>query len=600
VRQSLALPFRLLRDEPRLVARFAIGSFGRAALTAATILLIRDFLGGVLGARPASDAAARFGAGPWTAVVFVFASFLGAALLTYDTRVTEQRIVKVIELGTMERVIRQLLGLSVGFFDQRTHGDLIQSVRQDVTYLRTVTLAVANLVLEALQASALIVAAIVLSPALALWAFFLVPLAAAPIFFIARRTLAHAFGVRRKGVVLFDVILQLLHGIRIIKIYQGEGIEADRTVSRARSYFDEVIAMERVRAFAGVVLGTLGGLSLIAVIVVGGLQVMRGTLGWPELLAFLMAVRGAFGPVGNVNTNYLEIQRYGASVEHLDALLSERPEIDDRPNARSFTAGPAVINAERLCFVIGDKVVLDGISFHVSAGETLGIAGPSGAGKTTLLNLVARFYDPAAGAVRFDGVDLRDLRLRDVQSRIAIVTQDPFLFSTTIRENIRCGRPTATDGEVEKAAAAAEMHDEIKAMPDGYDTVVGHGGRTLSRGEAQRVNIARAILKNAEILLLDEATSSLDSYSEARVQLAIDRLARGRLVLSVAHRLSTLRNATRILVLDGGRAVGLGTTAELLAGCETFQRLWHAQSAVVAASSTPESDAVLVPEDGDE
>ena len=596
MKQSLALPFRLLRDEPRLVARFAIGSLGRSALTAGTILLIRDFLGGALATRSAH--ATAHPAGLWTVVVLLFVAFLGAALLTYDTRVTEQRIVKVIELGTMERLIQQLLGLSVGFFDRRTHGDLIQSVRQDVTQLRMVTLAVANLGLEAVQAAGLLVAAIVLSPALALWAFVLLPLAAAPIFFVARRTLALAFGVRRKGVVLFDVILQLLHGIRIIKIYQGEEIEADRTIGRARSYFDEVIAMERVRALAGVVLATLGGLSFIAVIVVGGLQVMRGSLGWPELLAFLMAVRAAHGPLNNVNTNYLEIQRYGAAVEHLDSLLNERPEIHDRPGAKPLLAGPAVITGEDLRFAIGDTVVLDGVSFHVRAGETLGIAGPSGAGKTTLLNLVARFYDPAAGAVRFDGVDLRDLRLQDVHSRIAIVTQDPFLFSTTIRENIRCGRPAATDDEIEDAARAAGIHDEIVAMPDAYETIVGHGGRTLSRGEAQRVNIARAILKNAEILLLDEATSSLDSYSEALVQRAIDRLSRGRLVLSVAHRLSTLRNASRILVLEGGRPVGLGTTAELLAGCPTFQRLWNAQSSGAAPFGAPSVGGAALPENG--
>src|SRR6185369_9765740 len=199
---------------------------------------------------------------------------------------------------------------------------------------------------------------------------------------------------------------------------------------------------------------------------------------------------------------------------------------------------------------------------------------------------------------RIDGVDLRDLRLRDVQSRIAIVTQDPFLFSTTIRENIRCGRPAATDGEIEDATRAAGIHDEIVAMPDGYDTMVGHGGRTLSRGEAQRVNIARAILKNAEILLLDEATSSLDSYSEALVQRAIDRLSRGRLVLSVAHRLSTLRNASRILVLEGGRPVGLGTTAELLAGCATFQRLWNAQSSGAAPFGAPSVGGAALPENG--
>lgn len=572
MKQSLALPFRLLRAEPGLVIRFALASLGRAALTALTILLIRDFLGGVLGEGAGRDAI-------WSAVGLLLAVYLAGTVLTYDARVTEQKIVKVIELGTMERLIRQLLRLSVGFFDRRTHGDLIQAVRQDVTHLRSVTMGMANVVLEALQALGLMTAAILLSPSLALWAFILIPLAALPVFLIARRTLAHAYGVRRKGVALFDVLLQLLRGIRIIKIYQGEDTESVRTIERARLYFDEVIAMERVRALASVVLSTLAGLSMIAVIVVGGFQVLADTLGWPELLAFLMAVRAAHGPLSNINTHYMEIQRHGAAVEQLDALLRERPDIADHPGARALPDRPREIVARNVHFAIDATPILEDISFQVRTGETLGIAGPSGAGKTTLLNLVARFYDPDAGSIQFDGNDARDLRIADVQKHVAIVTQDPFLFATTIRENIRCGRPEASDADVEAAARVAEIHEEIAALPEGYDTIVGHGGRTLSRGEAQRINIARAILKDAAILLLDEATSSLDSHSEARVQRAVDRLARGRIVLSVAHRLSTLRNASRILVLEAGRQVGLGTQPELLVSCETFRRLWEAQTA---------------------
>ena len=217
------------------------------------------------------------------------------------------------------------------------------------------------------------------------------------------------------------------------------------------------------------------------------------------------------------------------------------------------------IAADRLAFGFQGQPVFENVSFAVNAGETLGIVGASGAGKTTLLNLLARFYDPTSGAVLLDGKDLRSFRLKDIYGLLAIVTQDPFLFSTSIRHNILCGRPDASQEEVEDAARAAEIHEEIMAMPDGYETVVGQGGRSLSRGESQRVNVARAILKNAPILLLDEATSSLDSYSEARVQRAVDRLASGRLAISVAHRLSTLRNATRILVLEQGHAVGLGT-----------------------------------------
>ena len=571
MKQSLALPFRLLRAEPGLVIRFAIASLGRSAMAALTILLIRDFLGGVLAQEGGRDAI-------WAAVGMLLAVYLAGTVLTYDARITEQKIVKVIELGTMERLIRQLLRLSVGFFDRRTHGDLIQAVRQDVSHLRTVTMGIANVILETLQALGLVVAAILLSPSLALWAFILIPLAVLPVFLIARRTLEHAYGIRRKGVALFDVLLQLLRGIRIIKIYQGEETESQRTIERARLYFDEVIAMERVRALASVVLSTLAGLSMIAVIVVGGFLVLGGTLGWPELLAFLMAVRAAHGPLANINTHYIEIQRYGAAVEQLDALLKERPEITDRPGARAVPERPHELTARNLRFAVDDTPILEDVSFQVRSGETLGIAGPSGAGKTTLLNLVARFYDPVSGSLELDGNDLRDLRVADVQKHVAIVTQDPFLFATSIRENIRCGRPDAGDREVEEAARVAEIHEEIVALPEGYDTVVGHGGRALSRGEAQRINIARAILKDAALLLLDEATSSLDSYSEARVQRAVDRLTRGRIVLSVAHRLSTLRNASRILVLDDGRAVGLGTQAELLTSCETFRRLWESQN----------------------
>src|SRR5262249_7888782 len=262
-------------------------------------------------------------------------------------------------------------------------------------------------------------------------------------------------------------------------------------------------------------------------------SVMSGRLGWPELLAFLIAMRAVQGPLNNINNSYLEIQRYGASVEHVEQLLSEQPEIQDRPDARPLKAPPLALAANQLGFAFPGKPVLNDVSFTVAAGETLGVVGPSGAGKTTLLNLLARFYDPTSGTVRLDGEDLRSFRLRDVYRMLAIVTQDPFLFSTTIRDNILCGRPDASPQEVETAARAAETHDEMLAMPAGYDTVVGQGGRPLSRGEAQRINIARAILKNAPILLLDEATSSLDSYSEARVQLAVDRLVAGRLSISV-------------------------------------------------------------------
>ena len=577
MKSQLLMLYRLFRPHPGLVARFAFTSVGRAGLTAATILLIREFLAGVLGAQRGLVQGISVEASLFIVVGLLLLANLGAAALNYDSQVSQQKMVKAIELGTMERLIRLFLTLSVGFLDRRSHGDLLQSVRQDVSQVRSVVLCTAGVLLESLQAGALIIAAISLSPSLSLFAFILVPVAALPIYFLARRTLARSYGVRQKGVALFDAILQLIHGIRVIKVYQGEKAEGDRTVECARNYFDELIHMERVRAFARIVLESMAALNVVVVIIIGGFSVLSGKLGWPELLAFLLAMRAAQGPLNNINNDYMEIQRYGASVDNLEQLLREKPEIQDVPDALPLTQPPLRIEADRVSFGFDGKPILENVSFTVNAGETLGIVGPSGAGKTTLLNLIARFYDPTGGGVKLDGEDLRNFRLRDVYGMLAIVTQDPFLFSTSIRDNILCGRPSASQEEVEAAARAAEIHDEIMAMPDGYETVVGQGGRALSRGESQRVNVARAILKNAPILLLDEATSSLDSYSEARVQRAVDRLVSGRLAISIAHRLSTLRNASRILVLEQGEVMGLGTHQQLLVNCPTYVRLWEAQ-----------------------
>ncbi len=582
MRRSLALAFRLLRQEPALLGRFGIASLGRALLLALSILLLREFLGGVLD--EPSGAAARlvdaYGRRPalWIVVSLLAASQLGAVALSYSAQLQQQQIVKAAELGTMERVIRQLLGLSVGFFERRTHGDLIQAVRQDVSQLRAAAMAAAVAVLDAVQGIALMSAAIYVSPSLALWAFLILPLTMGPLFILARRTLSHARGVRRQGVALFDVVLQLLAGIRVIKVYRGEDAEASRTIERARRYFDAVIAMERSRAMGRVVLDGIASVGMFAVVIVGGFQVMSGDIGWPSLLAFLMALRAAQTPINNAAGAWADIQRFGASVEAIDALLAEQPDVTDAPGAIAVTEAPRTVSLDRVSYDLNDHAILRDVSCSVSFGETLGIVGPSGAGKTTLLGLIARFHDPSSGSVRFDGHDLRALRLADVHQSMAIVTQEPFLFQTTVRENIRCGRPAASDGEVEQAAAAADIHDDVLRMPEGYDTIVGHGGRALSRGEAQRINIARAVLKNAPVLLLDEATSSLDSVAESRVQQAIDRLMVGRLTITVAHRLSTLRHATRILVMEQGRAVGLGSHDDLLESCETYRDLWHAQA----------------------
>lgn len=571
----------LVRTEKRLFVRFGLASLGRAGLSMATLLLIQEFLAGVLG--QSGGLAARFVEtfGTMSALILIAAllvlAYFGASLLYYDVQVVQQRVVKVLELGVMERLIRHLLSLSLGFYGRLSHGDLIQAVREDVSRLRAVVTSYARIFLEGTQAVALGITAVYLSPSLTFWSLLVLPLATLPILWVARRTLLRSYEVRRTGFRLFDVILQLLRGIRVIKVYHGEDAEARSAVERGRAYFDSLIEMVRVESLAQVALETVAGLSIVIVVIAGGLKVLAGSLEWPTLLAFLLAVRQLHGPLQNVNQNYIQIQRFGASVERLGQLLDERPEVVDASDARPLTAAPSRIALENVGFSYDTTPVLRNISIQVEAGETLGIAGPSGAGKTTLLNLVARFFDPTEGALRFDGEDLRRFRLADVYAQIALVPQEPFLFSATVRENIRCGRPKASDEDVEAAARAAEIHEEILELRQGYDTLLGTGGRIVSAGQAQRINVARALLKNAPILLLDEATSSLDSIAEAKVQRAIDRLVAGRTTFVVAHRLSTLRNADRILVLGRGQAVGLGTHRELLRDCPLYERMWRTQ-----------------------
>jgi ABC-type multidrug transport system fused ATPase/permease subunit len=548
----------------------------------AGILLIKEFLAGVLTQTDGLAATFAQTVGPqaalWLVGFLLLLTFLGSSLFRYDNQVVQQRVVRSLELSIMQSLYRHLLSLSVAFYDRQEHGDLLEAVRQDISRVRMAVISLGRIFLEAVQVVGLLVTVVLLSPVLALWALPIFLVAAYPVWLVARRVRKRSYGLRRRGYVLFDLLLQMIRGIRVIKAYKGEDAEARNTISKARDYFNELVRMVRLQSLGQVAVESLAGLSIVIVIIIGGLQVMNGTLEWPALLAFLMAVRALHGPLNNVNREHLTVQRFSASFFRLIELLETKPELEDRPDALPFTEPLGSIRFDSVTFRYdsGDPVLRD-LSFEIETGETVGVVGPSGAGKTSLLNLVARFYDPTSGRVLYNGRDLRDYRLADVYDRVAIVTQDPFLFTTSARENIRYGRPTASDADVEAAARAAGIHKELLSLPDGYDTIVGVGGRSLSGGQVQRLNVARAILKDAPLLLLDEATSSLDSIAEAKVQDAITQLMQGRTSFIIAHRLSTLRHATRIIVLEDGRCVGIGPHETLLAESRLYEDLWKTQ-----------------------
>ena len=576
------------RTHTTLVLGFAGTSLLRIAATIASILLIRDFLTGVLGTpiglAARLTAAVGQPAALWIVAAVLLTAFAANALGAYGSQIAMQRLVQLFELDLMQTLITHLLRLPVSFFDRRHRGDLIESVRQDVSKTRTVASAFVELLVLGAQAVAYGVAAFWLSPRLVLISLPVLVLGSAPTKWLVGQMRRRSRHMRKHAYRLTDLLLQLVQGIRIVKVYAGEELETRNSIATARLYFDQLLSVARIKALGDVALELTAGLSVVVIVIAGGFEVMAGRLSMPALVATLVAIRAVHGPLSNCFSRVIDTQSHWASVERIRTLLQTEPDIKDRPDAMPLNEPIESLRFEDVSFGYDDSSrVLTGVAFQVRAGQHIGIVGPSGAGKTTLINLVARFYDPVAGRVLLNGRDLRDYRIADLHRQLALVTQDPFVFGTSVRENIRYGSIAASDADVERAAVAAEIHDDVMALADRYETILGVGGRLLSAGQIQRLNVARALLKNAQIVILDEATSNLDSISEVKIQAALGRLMQGKTTFTIAHRLSTLRRADLILVVDRGTIVASGTHAALLHTSPLYRQLWNAQQVDPAA-----------------
>jgi ATP-binding cassette subfamily B protein len=360
---------------------------------------------------------------------------------------------------------------------------------------------------------------------------------------------------------------EVLSGIMVVRSFAMEDVEKARFLKDVEQANQVVVKGVTIDTGYGVASDSVIALARIAAIGVGGWLVIRGEMTVGTLVAFLGYVGGLFGPIQGLSSVYQTARKATVSLDEMFNILDVQEFLGDAPGAIDIghVRGEVEFRGVTFRYEQAGRPLIEGVSFHASPGDTIAIVGPSGSGKTTLMALLMRFYDPIEGAVLIDGRDVRTVTQRSLRRNISSVLQDPLLFNDTVRNNIAYGRPDASLDEIEAAARAANIHDLITRLPDGYDTVVGERGASLSVGERQRVTIARALLKNPSILVLDEATSALDAESEDLVQTALEHLERGKTTFVIAHRLSTVMGADRILVLSHGHIGESGTHRELMA-----------------------------------
>ncbi len=495
---------------------------------------------------------------------------------TYQMHYIGLRIVTLLR----DKLFRHLQAQPHAFFDQEATGVLMSRVVYDVLLLQdSVAKVITSLFKDVFTLVGLTAVIFYQDWQLAFIAILVFPIAAYIITRFGKR-LRKLARESQKSVAQLNLLLQEnFTGQRIVKAFAREDFEAVRFAG-ANEHFRQVQMKLRVmRELSSPVMELLGALGMAVIISYGGYHVIQGSTTPGTFFSFLAALLMLYTPIRGLGSAQNSIQEALAAAQRVFSVLDLEPAIMDRPGAPALFPLARDITYREVAFSYGEDSVLRDIDFTVRKGDVVALVGPSGAGKTTLLSLLPRFYEVTSGAVLIDGVDIREVSLASLRAHIGVVTQQTILFNETVRYNVAYGRLEATESEIIQALRAAHAYDFVMAMPQGLDTVIGEQGVRLSGGERQRLAIARALLKDPPILILDEATSSLDSESEREVQQALDRLIEGRTTLVIAHRLSTVRHADRLVVMDGGHIVETGTHEELLGVDGLYKRLYDMQFA---------------------
>ena len=519
----------------------------------------------------------------FTVMAVMMAAFIVRAFLYYVIAYWGHTFGIRVEADIRRDLFIHVQELDVSFFDHNRTGQLMSRLTSDLFEITEL----AHHGPEDLLISTLTIVGALGIMASIEWRLTLVVACILPVFLAAimsrRRKMSAASRNEKQKTAAINVgIESSLSGIRTARAFANESAEVGKfntaneefKVSK-RAFHHEMGVFNATMEFFMTLLST-------AVIAVGGYLIMRGEMNYIDLITFSLYITAFISPVRKL-ANFSEIFARGfAGVERFVALMRVEPALKDAPDAKELKTCRGEIDVDHVSFSYDTEEetggVLHDVSVRIAPGEVVAIVGPSGGGKSTLCQLIPRFYEVSDGAIRIDGEDVRKITQSSLHRAIGIVQQDVFLFADTVRENIRYGRPEATDEEIVAAAKRAEIYDDIMAMPNGFDTYVGERGTMLSGGQKQRVSIARIFLKNPSILILDEATSALDSVTEVKIQHAFDELSRGRTTLIIAHRLSTIRSADRILVIENGRIVEQGSHDALLEKNGEYAALWRTQN----------------------
>ncbi len=512
-------------------------------------------------------------------LVIVLTAIRGGAL--WARAVLTNKVVTRVEADMQSALYAHLIDADIAQLGRESPAALTQRFTTDFAFIKEALTRVFTVFLSDLgMVIALVISMLWIDPWLTLAAAVVAPFASLPISRIGRKLRRVATSTQEEIGAMASHVSESLAGVRVAKVFSLEGY----LKQRAADAFETVRALKMKAANARAKLDPLleigGGVAVAGVLVLIGWRIMRGESTVGDFTGFVAALLMAAQPIRAIGNLNAIVQEAMAALKRYFAVMDEKPTILDRPDARPLAVSSGLVRFENVHFHYrSDVPALEGIDLALPAGRTTALVGRSGSGKSTLMSLVPRLYDVTQGRVTIDGTDVRAATLASLRTNIAVVSQEVVLFDDTVRANIAFGRPGADDAAIEAAAKAAAAHDFIARLPEGYATRVGSAGARLSGGERQRIALARAILKDAPILLLDEATSALDTESEKAVQEALARLMRGRTTIVIAHRLSTVRDADLIVVMDGGRVAETGRHDELVARDGIYAKLYRLQLA---------------------